>query len=243
MARWYRDKNHQHADTVYIDHCQKAPSHRVHRGKSRQKQQEASSGSKLGIHLKDIPQLISAVLLLNYFVGSPCSPALCNLVVAVEEQCWHHTYAGLFFNHKFHQHSPHQHAIYFATRYVDNRVLLLPEQLLSLPPFKQLTSASFYKPPVQLETEPANIFLGFAVDPSQRTATHQSQLTTADIIHPRSASTAQTLRSSFQARTRLINRVTHPHAATFSATRLAAFPILYTPTTPKSNTEGRDGSL
>ena len=233
MARWYRDKNHQHADTFYIDHCQKAPSHRVHGGKSRQKQQEASSGSKLGIHLKDIPQLISAVLLLNYFVvgqtlieqfrgapmGSPCSPALCNLVVAVEEQCWHHTYAGLFFNHKFHQHSPHQHAIYFATRYVDNRVLLLPEQLLSLPPFKQLTSASFYKPPVQLETEPANIFLGFAVDPNQRTVIHQSQLTTADIIHPRSATTAQTLRSSFQARTRLINRVTHPHEATFPAIR------------------------
>ena len=117
------------------------------------------------------------------------------------------------------KHSPHQRAIYFATRYVDNRVLLLPEQLLSLPPFKQLTSASFYKPPVQLETEPANIFLGFAVDPSQRTVTHQSQLTTADITHPRSATTAQTLRSSFQARTRLINRVTHPHAATFSAIR------------------------
>ena len=97
LARWYRDENHQHADTFYIDHCQKAPSHRVHRGKSRQKQQEASSGSKLGIHLKDIPRLISAVLLLNYFVvgqtlieqfrgapmGSPCSSALCNLVVAV----------------------------------------------------------------------------------------------------------------------------------------------------------------
>ena len=210
-----------------------APSHRVHRGKSRQKQQEASSGNKLGIHLKDIPQLISAVLLLNYFVvgqtlieqfrgapmGSPCSPALCNLVVAVEEQCWHHTCAGLFFNHKFHQHLPHQHAIYFATRYVDNRVLLLPEQLLSLPPFKQLTSASFYKAPVQLETEPANIFLGFAVDPSQHTVIHQSQLTTADIIHPKSATTAQTLRSSFQARTRLINRVTHPHEATFAAIR------------------------
>ena len=190
MARWYRDKNHQHADTFYIDHCQQAPTHRVHRGKSRLKQQDASSRSKLSIHLKDIPQLISAVLLLNYFavgqtlieqfrgapMGSPCSPALCNLVVAVEEQCWHHTYAGLFFNHKFHQHSPHQRAIYFATRYVDNRVLLLPEQLqlLSLPPCKQLTSASFYKPPVQLETELANIFLGFAVDPSQRTVTHQS---------------------------------------------------------------------
>ena len=67
MARWYRDKNHQHADTFYIDHCQQAPTHRVHRGKSRLKQQDASSGSKLSIHLKDIPQLISAVLLLNYF--------------------------------------------------------------------------------------------------------------------------------------------------------------------------------
>ena len=35
LARWYRDENHQHADTFYIDHCQKAP---LTPGTPRQKQ-------------------------------------------------------------------------------------------------------------------------------------------------------------------------------------------------------------
>ena len=55
LARWYRDKNLAHSPIFYIDHSQRDPTHRVHRGKSRQKQQEASSGNKLGIHLKHIP--------------------------------------------------------------------------------------------------------------------------------------------------------------------------------------------
>ena len=84
-----------HSTTCYIDHSQRDPKHRVHRGKSRQKQQEASSGSKLGVHLQHVPLLITTVLMLNYLavgsalieqfrgapMGSPCSPALCNFVV------------------------------------------------------------------------------------------------------------------------------------------------------------------
>ena len=70
---------------------------------------EESTGTKLSIRLKHIPLLVTAVLVLNYFtvgstliqqfrgapMGSPCSPARCNLAVAVDEQCWHHTYSHL----------------------------------------------------------------------------------------------------------------------------------------------------
>ena len=234
LAKWYREKNPLHSHIFHIDHTQKDPTHRVHRGKSRQKQQEAASTRSLGIYLAHIPQLITAVLLLNYFtvgtslieqirgapMGSPCSPALCNIVVAVEEQCWHHTYKQLFTNHK---HFPHTRsttqAIFFATRYVDNHVLLIPRQLTRLPPFTQLTDASFYKPPVQLETEPGNIFLGFDIDPSRSSLTYQCTLHNADILHPQSATSSQTLRSSFQARARMIQRVTTPGKQASQAVR------------------------
>ena len=56
-----------------------------------------------------------------------------------------------------------QYALYFAARYVDNRVLWLPTHLAQLPSFRQLTDPSCNRSPVQLETEPANVFLGFAV--------------------------------------------------------------------------------
>ena len=162
--------------------------------------------------------------LIEQFRGSPmgslCRPALCNLVVAVEEQCWRHTYNHLFSNHKYSHHRTHrEHALYFATRYVDNRVLLLPKHLLALPPFQQLADALFYKPPVQLETEPANIFLGFAIDPQRRSLTPQCNVHRADILHPWSVATKQTLRSSYQARIRLIQRVTAPHQRAHVAIR------------------------
>ena len=143
-----------------------------------------------------------------------------QLVVAVEEQCWRHTYNHLFSNHKYSHHRTHrEHALYFATRYVDNRVLLLPKHLLALPPFQQLTDASFYKPPVQLETEPANIFLGFAIDPRRRSLTPQCNARRADILHPWSAAATETLRSSYQARIRLMQRVTAPQQRAHVAIR------------------------
>ena len=142
-------------------------------------------------------------------MGSPCSAALCNTVVAVEEQCWHRMYRQLIFN-DMHFSTHTQHALYFATRYVDNRVLLLPTHLTQLPPFRKLTDPSFYKPPVQVETEPANVFLGFAVDPCFHSLTQHNNVTIVDIMHPRSATTKQVLRSSYQARTRLIQRVCAP---------------------------------
>ena len=146
-------------------------------------------------------------------MGSPCSPALCNLVVAVEEQCWHHTYGHLLFNHKhFRQRSYQQYALYFATRYVDNRVLLLPKHLLTLPPFLQLTDASFYRPPVQLETEPANIFLGFAINPERHrhtTAIYTGQTSSTPTLPPPSRSYKAAI---YQARTRLRQRVSAPHS-------------------------------
>ena len=112
-------QNLTHAPTFHIDHTQKDPKHRVHRGTGRQKQHEDATRQKYSIYLKDIYNmitLITAILMLNYFtVGStlikqlrktpmvsPCSPTLCNLVVSVEEQCWHGTYGQMLCNHQTH---------------------------------------------------------------------------------------------------------------------------------------------
>ena len=75
--------------------------------------------------------------------------------------------------------------------------------LTAIPPFKQVAHDAFYKPPVQLGTEPANMFLG---DPKECSLTHHNNITTADIIHPHSATATQTLRSSFQARARRVQQ-------------------------------------
>ena len=141
MARWCQAKNSSHSPTIHVDHLQTDPKHPVHRGEGRQKPQEDNaSDKKHSVHIKHIPTMITTILLLSYFtvggtcikqlrgapLGSPCSPALCNMVVA-EEHCWHHTYGQLIFIHKhFPMHSHTQYSLYFATRYVDKRVLLLP---------------------------------------------------------------------------------------------------------------------
>ena len=80
--------------------------------KADKKQQEDATDKKHNIPLRHIPMMIAAILLLSCFIvggtlikqhrsapmGSPCSAALCNTVVAVEEQCWHRMYRQLIFN-------------------------------------------------------------------------------------------------------------------------------------------------
>ena len=144
-------------------------------------------------------------------MGSPCSPALCNMIVAVVEQCWVKSLRSMFVNHKhLHQPTSEQQAIFFATRYVDNRVLLIPQQYISLPPFRELVDPDFYQPPVKLDTEPANIFLGFAIHTSTATLSYDDKLQKADIMHPQSATTSSVLRSSIQARILRARRVCVP---------------------------------
>ncbi|CAE7034916.1 unnamed protein product [Symbiodinium natans] len=227
MCEWYCHANPTHADVFQVDHTQSEPSQRVQRGlllrESRRNQSQHSKRNTL--RFSDIPRLIEVVLQLNYFtvghtlffqcrgapMGSPCSPALCNMVVAVVEQCWVKSLRSMFVNHKhLHQPTSEQQAIFFATRYVDNRVLLIPQQYISLPPFRELVDPDFYQPPVKLDTEPANIFLGFAIHTSTATLSYDDKLQKADIMHPQSATTSSVLRSSIQARILRARRVCVP---------------------------------
>ena len=92
------------------------------------------------------------------------------MVVAVHEQCWVNTYRQLLYNWKqFHECNHGNRAQYFCTRYVDNRLLIVPARLLQLHPFQQLIHPDFYMKPVELEHEPGPglDLLGFELDPSQ----------------------------------------------------------------------------
>ena len=89
------------------------------------------------------------------------------MLVAVEEQCWHHAYGQLIFNHKhFPRHSHTQYSLYFTTRYVDKRVLLLHH-------FGSSQIQAF----TCLKTEAANVFLGLAVDPHNHSLMHHNNVT------------------------------------------------------------------
>ena len=54
-------------------------------------------------------------------IGSPMAPALCALTVTVEEHFWHMTHACLLANHTIVHHN------LLMIRYVDNRLIILPE--------------------------------------------------------------------------------------------------------------------
>ena len=109
MTYWYRNKNPNHATTFTCTHHEPDPTMRVHRGRSRFRTPRRHT-----IHLDHLPNICQAVLLLNYCMvgntllqqtrgapmGSPASPALCDMVVAVCEQSWNHTYRNITYNVK-----------------------------------------------------------------------------------------------------------------------------------------------
>ena len=102
------------------------------------------------------------VLLLNYCMvgntllqqtrgapmGSPASPALCDMVVAVCEQSWTHTFRNITYNLKHCDTKQFTLSGFFATRYVDNRLTLLPTCAIHLPHFSQFLSSHFYGAPI-----------------------------------------------------------------------------------------------
>ena len=157
-------------------------------------------------------------------MGSPASPAPCPMVVSVEEQAWYLTFQHLVHNFKTHQHLQQQHSQpctlpFFSTRYVDNRVVILPTRAGNLPCFRQLLGESFYRQPIQLEYEPANTFLVFDIHLSPPSIRYATVRQSDDVLAPNSASPTSTTLSGLQARMIAINRVCTPtkHADTAAA--------------------------
>ena len=227
MYHWYTQRNGPHAEVFTNTHAEQKPTQRNHRGTYRRNPDKQHSS--ITIHTEDIPLLIQGVLMMNYFMvgntlikqlqgapmGSPASPAMCGMVVAVREQCWHNTYQHLIHNFKTHHQLHHRtqfphNAQFFSTRYVDNRITILPAHLQHLPCFQQLLHPHFYQQPIELEYEPDNKFLGFQVDvqgPQLRYVPPQSQ---ADVMAPQSATTSTVLFSGLRARLHIARAITAP---------------------------------
>ena len=226
MTYWYRNKNPHHATTFTCTHHEPDPTMRVHRGRSRFRTPRRHT-----IHLNHLPNICQAVLLLNYCMvgntllqqtrgapmGSPASPALCDMVVAVCEQSWNHTYRNITYNVKHCQSKQFTLSGFFATRYVDNRLTLLPTCATHLPHFTQFLSPHFYGNPIFLETEPGLDYLGFTINPTQHSIHYKATANLTDILSPHSASPDIVLRSSFRARAILARRLATPHQAVTQA--------------------------
>ena len=123
-------------------------------------------------------------------MGSPASPALCAMVVAVNEQVWIDSY----------KHILKPSSLFFRTRYVDNRLMIVPNRLLNLQCIQQVLHPEFYQPPILLEDEPAFQFLGFDIDLPNRRIVFCLPTSTDEFLHMNSAGTQATVLSSFSAR-------------------------------------------
>ena len=226
MTYWYKNKNPNHATTFTCTHHEPDPTMRVHRGRSRFQKPRRHT-----IHLNHLPDICQAVLLLNYCMvgntllqqtrgapmGSPASPALCDMVVAVCEQSWTHTYRNITYNVKHCQSKQFTLSGFFATRYVDNRLTLLPTCTTHLSHFSQFLSPHFYGTPIFLETEPGLDYLGFTINPAQHSIHYKATANLTDILSPQSASPDIVLRSSFRARAILARRLATPQEAVAQA--------------------------
>ena len=148
-------------------------------------------------------------------MGSPASPALCSMVVAVHEQAWANTYRNYLCNAKHMQpEAPHlTTAGFFATRYVDNRLMMIPTRMVTLPPFAVLIHKDFYVPPVELEMEPGYGFLGMELDPDQCAIHYTRQIQLNDVPSPHSAAANTVLHSGMKARLRQARSMCMPQSA------------------------------
>ena len=220
-------------DALYnftVAHSESLPEARVHRGSHKHASHTTTTRlRRRSLHIHEFPNIISAILELNYFMvggrvvrqargapmGSPASPALCSMVVAVHEQAWAITYRSYLYNTKHLQADTPQHHIarFFATRYVDNRLMVIPTWLITLPPFAELVHKDFYVPPVELEMEPGYGFLGMELDPDQHAIHYTRHIQMNDIPSPHSATASTVLHSGMRARLRQARSMCMPHSA------------------------------
>ena len=135
-------------------------------------------------------------------IGSPLSPALCLMVVSIEEQIWHSTYQQFLAST----------AIWYkGLRYVDNRLLLGEPQLQYEPAFATLLDEHFYQAPIILEYEADQEFLGFQVETQPLEVIYNQPRDTSQILSPTSASPPHVLLSGFRSRRHIVVKCAFPH--------------------------------
>ena len=232
LLHWYQQRNTRHATTFTVAHSESLPDARVHRGSHKHASHTTTTRlrrRRRSLRIHELPDIISATLELNYFMvgnrvvrqargapmGSLASPALCSMVVAVHEQAWAITYRTHLYNAKHLQPDAPcpSTASFFATRYVDNRLMVIPTRMITLPPFAKLIHKDFYVPPVELEVEPGYGFLGMELDPDQFAIHYTRQIQLNDVPSPHSATTSNVLHSGMKARLRQARNMCMPQNA------------------------------
>ena len=121
------------------------------------------------IFIRDIERIIRMSLKMTQFsigtsvykqirgspMGSPLSPALCMMVVALSEEIWYRTY---------HTTLSTMDLSARLLRYVDNRLCLADPSWDYDISFTNFLHPEFYGNPIILETEPDQEFLGFCIE-------------------------------------------------------------------------------
>ncbi|CAE7695523.1 unnamed protein product [Symbiodinium microadriaticum] len=94
--------------------------------------------------------------------------------------------------------------------YVDNRLALLHHSYDKQSVIRAFLHPDVYIPPIVLEYEDGNIFLGFDIDPVTRTVSYVQPDASWKFLHKKSAANTRTLLSSFRSRAHLITRASWP---------------------------------
>ena len=134
-------------------------------------------------------------------MGSHFSPAACHAVVSLYE----HMYFGrcLLDSVRLPTHG-------LVVRYVDNRLSLILARNAGSAEVQAFLHPDVYIPPIVLEYEEGNMFLGFQVDTQRLRVLYVQPTESWKFLHAKSAANTRTLLSSFRSRAHLIARASWP---------------------------------
>ena len=172
------------------------------------------------IHIRDIEDIIRSSLQMTQFsignqvyeqirgspMGSPLSPALCLMVVALSEEVWHRTFsstlATMDLSSRF-------------LRYVDNRLCLVDRHWLDDPAISTFLHPDFYGHPIILEDEPDQEFLGFTIEFAPFALRYSPPRGLNQVMAPYSASPITVQLSGFVSRLFLVAKCAFPQSEQF----------------------------
>ena len=172
------------------------------------------------IYIRDIEPIIRASLEMTQFsigtavfqqirgspMGSPLSPALCLMVVALSEEVWFRTYESQLSNMDLASR---------CLRYVDNRLCLPDPTWTNDPAFELFLHPDFYGKPIVLETEPDQEFLGFILEFDPFTLRYSPPHDLNQVMAPFSASPLSVQLAGFVSRMFLVAKCAHPSSEQF----------------------------
>ena len=167
------------------------------------------------IFIRDIERIILMSLKMTQFsigtsvyeqirgspMGSPLSPALCMMVVALSEEIWYQTY---------HTTLATMDLSARLLRYVDNRLCLADPSWDYEISFTNFLNPEFYGNPIILETEPDQEFLGFCIEFEPFALRYSPPRDFNQVMAPFSASPLAVQLSGFVSRLFLVAKCAHP---------------------------------